>query len=165
MAGPLIVNAIADAETAAGKSGADLYTLPLAGASRAQPAATTERSRRMRTDIAGSRGTAACAMALWVIVSGGLLHGVVNTFARGSSTCSAAEPPRSPRAPPQPGARARLRPRPADCGIGPDLGRMSDREHAPPSLPFRVSVEPTAANGVAAPAAGQGKGHIMGWTR
>ena len=29
MAGPLIVNAIADAEDAAGKSGADLYTLSL----------------------------------------------------------------------------------------------------------------------------------------
>ena len=29
MAGPLIVNAIADAESAAGKSGADLYTLSL----------------------------------------------------------------------------------------------------------------------------------------
>ena len=29
VAGPLIINAIADAETAAGKSGADLYTLSL----------------------------------------------------------------------------------------------------------------------------------------
>jgi hypothetical protein len=36
----------------------------------------------MRTDTAGSRGTAARAMALWVIVSGGLLYGVVNTFAK-----------------------------------------------------------------------------------
>ena len=105
VAGPLIVNAIADSEEAAGKSGADLYTLSLyimvgvlivgfianllirpvddrhmePRASRAlRPRTRPAHARRSDVMISDSfRG-----IALWCIVLAALLYGVINTLAK-----------------------------------------------------------------------------------
>ena len=105
VAGPLIVNAIADSETAAGKSGADIYSLSLyimvgvlivgfianllirpvaerhmepRGVQRALQRDPRTRARQEPLMISDSvRG-----IALWFIVGAALLYGVINTLTK-----------------------------------------------------------------------------------
>ena len=106
VAGPLIVNAIADAETAAGKSGADLYTLSLyimvgvlvvgfianlliRPVDERHLVPADESSGRFRaTQPAPAQAKELICMlsdsfrgiALWCIVLAALLYGVINTL-------------------------------------------------------------------------------------
>ena len=109
VAGPLIINAIADAEGAAGKSGADLYSLSLyimvgvlalgfvanllirpvaerhlepSEVERALPPSRARRDEGEEPPMneSADRGAAVRAISLWILVAAGLVYGIVNTI-------------------------------------------------------------------------------------